>query len=262
MPTKIEVLEKWAGQRNEGECAAVTLRIALRGLRPLFEKNGFTDGDIQAFNVFNLAYVHMVMERERSHTKTILERVRNAGVLAEANLLVRRVDYYEGASARRQSRASSSNEEFADGVLRRAASATVDKLRKTKTDAKVLVARAMAVLASEAFDRPEALLEAAGLLSRSLSSLDRADFWISVSSDCENLDQKKSVEELFRSNLWQGIPSEVELANESSEAFWRYWYQGFVQGRPLATELLRDVALSYDGQSAGSGQAMPLLFWR
>jgi hypothetical protein len=185
-----------------------------------------------------------------------LSGFKNSDAVTEANLSVGRTNHYEGAAARRQSRASSSDERFAEGVLRRAASETATKLNRSKTRSRKAVARAMGTLTVSLFLGENSSSDAVGLLNRILSSRERTAFWNSVAVDCDFLGQGNSVQDLFLLKLWRqgGKFKKLQIGVGDKDIFWRYWYSSFQNGTPLDWNTLAEIALIEETSDASDDE--------
>lgn len=249
---RLQDFDKWLDTSSIDNRASVTIRAALRGLPPLFDENAELRSNVFFFRSINLALVHLICTDTRPRTMELLAKFRDPGAVTEASFSVKRLNHYEGASARRRSRASSSDESFSDGVLRRSASKTITKLTLSKTKSRTAVAQAVSTLMSDVFSTDEACSGAVGLLNRVLSSAERRAFWEAVSHDCEFLDSQKSVRDLFSTPLYLSEKfADVDLIGpEKSNNFWRYWYSGFRSGKPLDWKILEEVALSEESIDA------------
>jgi hypothetical protein len=111
------------------------------------------------------------------------------------------------------------------------------------------VAKAMGFFALKSLVEGEILIRAAGVLSRSLSSRDRSDFWKSISSDCARLSNGLSVIDLFTHPVWNR--SSVKLATKRGTNLevltWLRWYNGFLVGSPVRLDALVELSRTSDG---------------
>ena len=100
--TKVEALSDWAKDKDDEVLAAITLRIALRGIVPIFDGVVQIGAEAETLRVLNTAYVYLADKSSRPQLRSVLQNARNMDSLSEAKIFVKQVDYFEGASARRQ----------------------------------------------------------------------------------------------------------------------------------------------------------------
>lgn len=242
---KLNELEEWLETRPFEFEAAIALRVALRGLEPILKDTASAFLTSHPFRSVNMALMYLLKTEERAKLKPLLESVTFADSITQANIAIDRMKHYEAAAARRRSRASSSNEIFADNVLNRAASETDNKYFNSKEKAKLAVAMALGQLSINLMLELRDGLGIIGSLSRVQWSRDRAPFWDCISTDCKLLENGFSIEQLFANPLWLNSrndkkPERVERI--ATDSFWEYWYASFVQGAPLDWNMLFDIA--------------------
>lgn len=244
LPRQAEELINWLERRPRAEQAAMTLRMILRGLGPLFAGK-LEPRDLAALEATNLALVHVAIKADRPKIRALLERFRDPDPLVEAGLSVSRLKKHQATAARRTSRASSLEDRFAEGILDRAAVEANQKVTASKSKSRDLVGRAMTTLSVNALTTEGSFAETVALIIPTLFRHELDAFWASAHADQAFLHNKLALATLFATPLWVGEASNPKQFSEDEETFpfWRYWYRGFLVGQPLDWELLKDVAL-------------------
>lgn len=239
-----EKLETWFETHSPEKRGALTLRIALRGIQPAFQQPTFQRHGAHSLRGLNLCLVHVVCPQYVDRVSPLLPHFIDQDAITAAGQNLERVRHYEAASARRLSRATSSDENFADGILRKAADETASKLRSSRTRFRTNLPDALTTLTVKSLGTAEFSTQVAGLISRATPSNHRDNFWDCSFADCELLENLHSASEIFVEPLWHGrqVDKPWVQAGRAMEGFWDYWFDGFFDGRPIDWETLARIA--------------------
>ena len=251
-------LEDWFDDHTPDQAACIALRAILRGLKPLIGEPVTSETSPKIFMQLNAALVHAVLPELRAQTTELLRSSINSDSIMAANLAITQVNRYEGAAARRLSRASSERE-FAAGILRKAATETTRKLKRSKSRAEVAVSKSLGHMAAGILLDKQRPSELIGLLNRAQATHERIEFWRSIEADCARVEAGTVAIELFAKPLWdldENSRRKGDIAGPAFKGFWGYWYHGFEYGNPLNWELLAGVALLPTQQSFESELAL------
>jgi hypothetical protein len=71
--TKVKELGEWLDTKSDDYRAAITIRIALRGLLPLFNDGKLDFSEKKVLRAINLALVHLNCIEKRDRTKLLFE---------------------------------------------------------------------------------------------------------------------------------------------------------------------------------------------
>jgi hypothetical protein len=239
-----EKLEAWLEAQNPVKRAALTLRMALRGIQPAFQLSFSDQQGALPLRGLNLCLVRVVCPQYNDRTSPLLKLFVDQDAITAASQNLGRVRHYEAASARRLSRATSSDENFADGILRKAADETASKFRSSQDRFRAKLPAALTTLLVKSFESTDYSTQIAGLISRATQSNDRDVFWECVFSDCELLAGHQSGSEIFYEPLWldKRVEKPWARAGRAMDGFWDYWFSGFIDGHPMDWETLAKVA--------------------
>ena len=239
-------LEDWIDRQPFEVGAAVSLRVALRGIYPIFASMRMFYDNINSIRALNAAIVHLVFSEHSERLTPVLQKFINHNRAVDAETAIERLKHYEAASARRRSRASSLDESnFAEGVLQKASDETAEKFRNAQAKAVSSVAAAMGTLSADAMVNQRRLLAAIGLVNRVQPTHRRLALWRAIRIDCEVAEKTLRPAAVFEQPLWDEFMSPHRDQPDAEIArFWVYWYRGFDTGRPLNWQLLAEVALA------------------
>ena len=239
-----EKLESWLEAQSSAKRSALTLRMALRGFHPTFRQSLFGRQAALPLRGLNLCLVHVACPQYIERTTPLLNLFLDQDAITSTSQNLERVRHYESASARRLSRASSSHEHFADGILRKAADETASKLRSSQARLRANLPAALTTLSVRSFEDFQFSSQIAGLISRSTPSIDRDLFWKCVLTDSDFLEGRQSAIEVFFQPLWVGgqVEQPWVQAGRVKDGFWDYWFSGFFDGHPMDWETLARIA--------------------
>lgn len=239
-----EKLEAWLEAQNPAKRGALTLRVALRGIQPAFQFSNLHRQGALPLRGLNVCLVHVVCSKYNDRTSPLLKLFIDQDSVTATSQNLERVRHYEAASARRISRATSSDENFADGILREVADKAASKLRSSEDRFRAKLPAALITLLIKSLASTDYATQIVGLISHATPSADREVFWECLFSDCELLAGHESAPEIFYEPLW--LDRKVEKPwNEDGRAtgsFWDRWFDGFLDGHPMDWETLAKVA--------------------
>jgi hypothetical protein len=242
-------LDSWFQHREEIDRGLVLSRIGLRGILPLFLSKTNNTALYNTLLGLNLALVRSVFTHDLEVEKKRREWPVDRDILEHARSSISDLRFYDAALSRRNAKASSFDEKFEDGVLRRHANQTQEKYRLARSRAELSAARTTSALVVQSYSDSSSIVTAVNVLVESMSGEGRQRFWQSVSTDCHYLENFGDKKNLYGTPLWatQKNDIQVKISAGPVSGFWKYWYVGFVDGAPLNWELLRKICLSFEG---------------